>query len=143
MQLNEWLTSASARLGAAGVTAHKLEAQVLAGHVMLVDRTWVLTHSDHEVNELALEGVLQRRESGEPLAYILGYREFYSRRFRVDSNVLIPRQETECLVEAALALPSDNMRVLDIGTGSGCIAITLKLERPTWEVWATDISSSA
>jgi release factor glutamine methyltransferase len=143
MQLNEWLTSASSRLSAAGVTAHKLEAQVLAGHVMLVDRTWVLTHPEHQVNELALEGLLQRRESGEPLAYILGYREFFSRRFRVDSNVLIPRQETECLVEAALALPGDNMRVLDIGTGSGCIAITLKLERPTWEVWATDISSSA
>ncbi len=143
MQLNEWLTSASTRLSSVGVTAHKLEAQVLAGHIMLVDRTWVLTHPDHEVNELALEGVIQRRESGEPLAYILGYREFYSRRFRVDSNVLIPRQETECLVEAALALPGDNMRVLDIGTGSGCIAVTLKLERPTWEVWATDISSSA
>ena len=143
MQLNEWLTSASARLSSVGVTAHKLEAQVLAGHVMLVNRTWVLTHPDHEVNELALEGVLQRRESGEPLAYILGYREFFSRRFRVDQSVLIPRQETETLVEAALALQGERLRVLDIGTGSGCIAITLKLERPTWEVWATDISSSA
>ena len=143
MQLNEWLISAANRLSAAGVHAPKLEAQVLAGHVMLVDRTWVLTHPEHHVNELALEGLLQRRESGEPLAYILGYREFFSRRFRVDPNVLIPRQETEILVETALGFVGENLRVLDIGTGSGCIAITLKLERPTWEVWATDISCSA
>jgi release factor glutamine methyltransferase len=143
MQLYEWLINASTRLHAVGVAAHKLEAQVLAGHVMLVDRTWVLTHPEHKVNELALEGLLQRRESGEPLAYILGYREFFSRRFRVDPNVLVPRQETEILVETALGLPGEQLRVLDIGTGSGCIAITLKLERPNWEVWATDISCSA
>ena len=143
MQLSEWLTGASTRLNAVGVTAHKLEAQVLAGHVMLVDRTWVLTHPEHQVNELALEGLLQRRESGEPLAYILGYREFFTRKFRVDRNVLIPRQETEVLVETALELSGESLRVLDIGTGSGCIAITLKLERPKWEVWATDLSSAA
>ena len=143
MRLSEWLPVASSRLQAAGVSAHKIESQVLAGHAMLVDRTWVLTHPEHEVNELALEGLLQRRENGEPLAYILGYREFYGRRFRVDSNVLIPRHETEILVEAALEVEKENCRVLDIGTGSGCIAVTLKLERPDWEVWATDISSSA
>ena len=143
MQLNEWLTFASNRLKVAGVSSFKLEAQVLAAHAMLVDRTWVLTHPDHEVNDLALENLLQRRETGEPLAYILGYREFFSRRFRVDPNVLIPRQETEILVETALDVPDNNLRVLDIGTGSGCIAITLKLERPNWDVWATDISSSA
>lgn len=143
MLLREWLLSTSNRLNAVGVASPKLEAQVLAAHSMLVDRTFVLTHPEHKVNDLALEGLLQRRENGEPLAYILGYREFYTRRFRVDSNVLIPRQETEVLVETALALPSDQLRVLDIGTGSGCIAISLKLERPNWEVWATDISSSA
>ncbi len=143
MLLNDWVTNASNRLTAVRVASPKLEAQVLAAHSMLVDRTWVLTHPEHVVNDLALEGLLQRRESGEPLAYILGYREFFSRRFRVDSNVLIPRQETEVLVETALELPVDRLKALDIGTGSGCIAITLKLERPNWEVWATDISSSA
>ena len=143
MQLNQWLATASSRLNAGGVASPKLEAQVLAAHAMLVDRTWVLTHPEHEVNDLALETLLQRRELGEPLAYILGYREFFSRRFRVDSNVLIPRQETEILVETALLFSNRKMKVLDIGTGSGCIAITLKLERPGWEVWATDISSSA
>jgi release factor glutamine methyltransferase len=127
----------------AGVASHKLEAQVLAAHMMMVDRTWVLIHPEHEVNELALEGLLQRRESGEPLAYILGYREFFSRKFRVDPSVLIPRQETEILVETALDFWKADARVLDIGTGSGCIAISLKLERPDWDVWATDLSSSA
>ena len=143
MRLSEWLPVASSRLQAAGVSAHKLEAQVLAAHAMLVDRTWVLTHPEHEANEFALEGLMQRRENGEPLAYILGYREFFGRRFRVDTNVLIPRHETEVLVETALDFAKPAAKVLDIGTGSGCIAITLKLERPDWEVWATDISSSA
>lgn len=143
MRLSEWLSNATNRLSSCGVASPKLESQVLASHAMLVDRTWILTHPEHEVNQLALENLLQRRELGEPLAYILGYREFFSRRFRVDSNVLIPRQETEVLVETALELTDKKLKVLDIGTGSGCIAITLKLERPTWEVWATDISSSA
>lgn len=143
MTLTEWLPFASRRLQSAGVSAHKLEAQVLAAHSLLVDRTFVLTHPEHEVNDLALEVLLQRRENGEPLAYILGYREFFSRRFRVDPNVLIPRHETETLVETALRFKPEICSVLDIGTGSGCIAITLKLERPNWEVWATDISSSA
>lgn len=143
MLLANWLLTASTRLSEAGIVSAKLEAQVLAAHSMLVDRVWVLTHPEHEVNELALEGLLQRREQGEPLAYILGYREFYSRRFRVDSNVLIPRHETEILIETALKLDHRPRRVLDIGTGSGCIAITLKLERPEWDVWATDVSFSA
>ena len=143
MQLQQWLNQASSRLSAAGISAFRLESQVIAAHALLVDRTFVLTHPDHEVNELAFERLLQRRENGEPLAYILGYREFFSRRFRVDPSVLIPRQETEVLVETALEFPKEKCRVLDIGTGSGCIAITLKLERPDWEVWATDISSSA
>ena len=143
MLLGEWLISAADRLALAGVSASKLEAQMLAGHAMLVDRAWVLSHPEHEVNDLALEGLLQRRENGEPLAYILGYREFFGRRFRVDTNVLIPRHETEVLVEAALETENKLLRVLDIGTGSGCIAITLKLERPDWDIWATDISFSA
>ncbi|MBS1727934.1 MAG: peptide chain release factor N(5)-glutamine methyltransferase [Armatimonadetes bacterium] len=143
MILRDWLMEASDRLNHAGIASAKLEAQLLAGHAMLVDRAWVLSHPEHEVNALALEGLLQRRENGEPLAYILGYREFYGRKFRVDRNVLIPRHETEVLIEKALETENKMLRVLDLGTGSGCIAITLKLERPEWDVWATDISSGA
>ena len=143
MELQAWLTQATHRLEAVGFPSAKMESQLLAGHAMLVDRAWILTHPDHEVNELALESLLQRREQHEPLAYILGYREFFGRRFRVDTNVLIPRHETQILIEEALRTEDRILRVLDIGTGSGCIAVTLKLERPSWDVWATDISSPA
>lgn len=143
MQLSDWLRTASARLESLGIASPRLETQVLAAHALLVDRTWILTHPEHEINELAFESLLQRREQHEPLAYILGYREFFGRRFRVDRNVLIPRHETEILVETALETENKLLRVLDIGTGSGCIAITLKLERPDWDVWASDISFPA
>ncbi len=143
MTLGEWIPAATERLTQAGVTSSRLEAQLLAAHVLLVDRTYVLTHPEVELNELAAEGLLQRRESQEPLAYILGHREFFGRRFRVTPSVLIPRQETELLIETALELTVPVKRVLDIGTGSGCIATTLKLERPDWDVWAVDISGAA
>jgi len=136
---------AAARLEAAGVESARLEAQLLAAHVLLVDRSWLLTHPEAEFPELAGESVLHRREAREPLAYILGQREFYGRPFRVTPAVLIPRQETETLIEAALNLgkPGETLQVLDIGTGSGCIAVTLKLERPAWQVTAVDLSEAA
>lgn len=142
MNLRDWLQYASARLEAAGIESTRLEAQVLAAHTLLVDRTWIIAHPEAEINELAAETLLQRRESREPLAYILGYREFYGRRFEVGPGVLIPRQDTEILLEAALAVVNRGP-VLDVGTGSGCLAITLKLERPDLEVWASDISQVA
>lgn len=125
------------------VASPKLEAQLLACHILNIDRTTLLTHPELEINELAGEQLLQRRELHEPLAYILGYREFYGRRFSVNRSVLIPRHETEILVETALELADSPLSVLDIGTGSGCIATTLKLERPSWQVTAVDISQNA
>ncbi|MCW5943845.1 MAG: peptide chain release factor N(5)-glutamine methyltransferase [Fimbriimonadaceae bacterium] len=144
MTVGEWCRSAERRLARAGVSAARLEAQVLAGHVLRVDRSWLLAHPDHEFNNLAGEALLQRREAGEPLAYIVGRREFYRRCFLVGPGVLVPRTETETLVEAALAigLPR-SARVLDIGTGSGCVGITLKLERPEWAVTLLDLSDDA
>jgi len=139
--LRDWLIHANARLNALGVESPRLEAQLLAAHVLGVDRTWVLTHPEAEFNDLAGENLLQRREGWEPLAYIVGGREFYGRWFRVSRAVLVPRQDTETLVDAALAWGKRN--VLDIGTGSGCLAITLKLERPGWNVTAVDISGAA
>lgn len=143
MRLQQWLSEATARLSAVGITSASLESKLIAGHVLLVDRTWIVTHPEHQIEPINFEQVLQRRESHEPLAYILGFREFFGRRFRVDPNVLIPRHETEVLVEEVLKLGSSPLDVLDIGTGSGCIAITLKLERPEWSLTACDISGGA
>jgi release factor glutamine methyltransferase len=146
MTLGEWLVQAKARLEAAGIEKPALEAQLLAAHVLMRDRPFVLTHPELEFPEFAGENVLQRRERQEPLAYILGFREFHSRIFRVGEGVLVPRQETEVLVDTALEYLRDNFKVgsvLDLGTGSGCIGITIKLEIPLLEVIATDVSSRA
>jgi release factor glutamine methyltransferase len=143
MTVGEWLHMAERRLEAAGVSSPKLEASLLAAHVLLVDRSWLFAHPESEFNELAGESALSRREGREPLAYILGYREFYGRRFTVSSSVLIPRQETEILVETAIKYAKPNAKLLDVGTGSGCIAITAKLERPDLQVTAVDISEAA
>ncbi|HEY0866800.1 MAG TPA: peptide chain release factor N(5)-glutamine methyltransferase [Fimbriimonas sp.] len=141
MTVQEWLREAEARLEAAGVESPKLEAQLLAGHVLGVDRTWLFANGGREFPEMAGEAILQRREGREPLAYILGYREFYGRRFAVDRRVLIPRHETETLVEKGLRI--GGRRVLDLGTGSGILAVTTKLERPEAEVVASDVSAEA
>jgi release factor glutamine methyltransferase len=142
MTVREWVLRAADRLSGAGIESAKLESTLLAAHVLGVERTWIVAHPEAEINILAGESLLQRREAREPLAYILGWREFFGRRFEVRPGVLIPRQETEILVEVAKA-EAGNGPVLDLGTGSGCIAITLKLEIPDLEVWASDVSSRA
>ncbi|MHB8635864.1 MAG: peptide chain release factor N(5)-glutamine methyltransferase [Fimbriimonadaceae bacterium] len=142
MKVHDWVRGAAVRLGAAGVEASRLEAQVLAAHALGTDRASILAHPDGASPARADE-LLERRLAGEPLGYILGYREFYGRRFSVNPSVLIPRQETETIVEVALALAQPGARVLDVGTGSGCIAITMKLERPDLQVTGVDISETA
>ena len=144
MILAEWLAMASHRLAAAGVEEARLDSQLLAAHVLLVSRTFVITHPEQEINELAAESVLQRREAREPLPYILGYREFFGRRFSVAPGVLIPRPETEHVVEAVLDRPlPPHAKVLDVGTGSGILAVTLAAERLQWRITATDYCRDA
>ncbi len=124
------------------------EARLLMGHVLQRPAAWLLAHDDDQLDADALTAFASfcaRRGAGEPVAYLVGTREFYGRSFRVAPGVLIPRPETELLVEQVLAtLPEpQTARLLDLGTGSGCIAITLALERPQCEVWATDRSADA
>lgn len=143
MRLDEWLREAQRRLAAAGVPEPALDAQMLAACALGKDRAFVLAHPQQTVPSQADE-LLRRRAAREPLAYILGWREFYGRRFTVDRSVLIPRQETECLIDVCLGLPLPaEADVLDLGTGSGCIAVTLALERPLWRVLASDVSMAA
>ena len=147
MTVGAWIRTAQSRLHLAGIESFVLEAQLLAAHVLLVDRPWLISHAKDEFPDLAAESLLQRRLAREPLAYILGKREFYGRIFAVRPGVLIPRHETEVLVEAGLAAlrgrESELLTVLDLGTGSGCIAITLKAESPRVSIFASDISETA
>lgn len=125
-----------------------LETRMLWQHVLGVSRTWLITHDTDPVSDDALrqyQELEQRRLQGEPMAYILGQREFMGHMFRVTPDVLIPRPETELLVETALqALQGlTSPKVLDLGTGSGAIAVSIALARPDAAVTATDISDAA
>lgn len=124
------------------------DAQVLLGYALGVSRSWLSAHRDVTLttpDAAQFDALLARRRAGTPVAYLVGAREFYGRRFRVTPDVLIPRPETELLVEEALAhLPRSAPRsVLDLGTGSGCIAVTIACERPAAKVIAVDASVGA
>lgn len=130
-----------------------LDAALLLGFAMGVERDRLLALMPDEVPPSALDayrGYLSRRISGEPIAYILGYKEFYGRRFSVDARVLVPRPDTEVLVEVALSLlpppraaGGPSIRCHDAFTGSGCVGITIAAERPDVDVSTSDASADA
>ena len=123
-----------------------LDAEVLLAHVLSIGRAQLRSHPEELTHGYAgrYRELLERRARGEPLAYLTGAREFWSLPLRVSSAVLVPRPETELLVERALVLRAAcEGRVVDLGTGSGAIALALAHERPHWQVTATDISSEA
>jgi release factor glutamine methyltransferase len=125
-----------------------LEARMLLTHVTGLTRTQLITR-DADVLDAgageAFAGLMARRLAGEPMAHLVGHREFFGRRFIVTPDVLIPRPDTEVAVEAALARLAGKTapHVLDLGTGSGILAVTIGCERPDAKVWATDISAPA
>lgn len=127
----------------------RLDVELLLGRVVGLDRVHLVIDADRPVSkeELAtFRALFTRRRAGEPVAYLLGEREFYGRKFKVDRRVLIPRPDTETLVEVGLERTRSLYlcaRVLDLCTGSGCVAISLACERPTTRVVATDISRDA
>jgi release factor glutamine methyltransferase len=124
-----------------------LEARMLMQCVTGYSRVQLLSHDTEVLNDaqqVHWQTLVTRRISGEPMAYILGEREFYGRMFAVNPNVLIPRPDTETLIEAVLAdFGTETISLLDLGTGSGAIALTLAAERPSWQVCATDVSAEA
>lgn len=126
----------------------KLESQLLLCHSCNIEQTFLFAHPEKTLNEHQLDAfnsVLQRREEGEPLAYITGTKEFWSLGFTVNEHVLIPRPETELLVELTLKKIANikSPRILDLGTGSGAIAISIATERPDCDIIATDNSFKA
>ena len=124
-----------------------LDAEWLLTHVVGFGRARLRSHPEDPVEVQAAElymRLIERRATGEPLAYITGRKDFWSLRLTVTPAVLVPRPETELLVERALALrPDEYGQVVDLGTGSGAIALTLASERPGWQVIATDVSAEA
>ncbi len=146
--MSETLFSLGAHLRrAATELGSRLEAEILLAHALHKNRAWLYAHPDQmlEASHAAtLKNLVERRCAGEPVAYLIGMREFYGREFLVTPDVLIPRPETEHLVERALDLhlPS-TARVVDVGTGSGCIGLTLAAERPAWQVLALDLCPQA
>lgn len=146
-QIGFLLKQAIGRLTQAGCDTPRLDAEVILAHLLSQDRGWLYAHnrtliSEHEAQQL--ERLIQRRMAREPVAYITGRREFFGLIFEVSPAVLIPRPETELLVEEALALaPARQVAIADIGTGSGCIAISLARHLPQAIITAIDISLDA
>jgi release factor glutamine methyltransferase len=149
MQLREWLQQSETRLRTGPHPERaRLDAETLLLHLIGKNRAWLLTHLDDEFGGCTSIGYAQqveRRLAGEPIQYITGECEFYGLPFRVNKDVLIPRPETEHLVEKVLELASgfQRPRIVDVGTGSGAIAIALAHGLPTAELTATDLSSAA
>jgi len=145
--VGELVREGKEELRRSGLEAAGRESALLLGRLLAWNEARVLARDADPVpveTERRFRQLLARRRTGEPVAYLLGEREFFGRPFAVDSRVLIPRPETEHLVEAALALALPaTARALDIGTGSGCLAVTLAAERPGWSVVATDLSMPA
>lgn len=139
---------AAARARLAGQPAGGLEAGLLLAEVLGVNRAWLFANPDHPLDPaqaVAFGELLGRRERGEPVAYLLGRREFWSVSLIVTPEVLIPRPETELLVQAALEFIPDEAawRVADLGTGSGAVALAIARERLNCEIHATDVSAAA
>ncbi|MEG1609898.1 MAG: HemK/PrmC family methyltransferase [Bilophila sp.] len=145
----DWLSTATRTLCAAAVDAPRLSAELLLCHVCGISKIELATHPERQLEPAfcaKMQGLLRRRAEGEPVAYLLGRREFFGRDFRVTPATLIPRPETEHYPSASpfgtkkTAAP---IRFADLGTGSGCIAVTLCAERPNWQGLAVDISRRA
>jgi len=149
-----------AQLRVAQIPAHTLATELLLMHALGRDRAWIYSHADESVDRATAErflALIARRATGEPVQYLIGKQEFWGLEFEVTPAVLIPRPETEHLMEVALArlgergikihmdtgAPREKLQVADVGTGSGCLAVALAWELPHAEVFATDISAPA
>lgn len=142
-----WLTVASRQLAAASVASARLDAEIILAHTLRRPRIWLHAHGDDCLNEseLALANAcLALRLDHVPIAYIIGHKEFYGRRFHVTPATLVPRPESETIITALnQILETKHRTLLDAGTGSGCLGITSKLEYPQLSVALSDVSQDA
>jgi release factor glutamine methyltransferase len=145
--IKQWLAMAKDELSKSGSESPRTDAECLIGHLLDKPRTYLFTWDDQLLDEQqlqSLQALLCRRTAGEPVAYIIGYREFWSLKLKVNPSTLIPRPDTETLVEWSLELPLlATAPVLDLGTGTGAIALALASEQPSWSIQAVDFSLDA
>lgn len=145
--VRSWLGHATTKLTSAGVASARLDAELLLADSLAVDRTWLHAHGEHSLTTAQSSSAhahLARRLAREPLAYIVGYREFYGHKFTVTPATLVPRPESEIAIELLQKyIKPTSKRLIDIGTGSGCIGISAKLEFPELDVTLSDISRQA
>jgi release factor glutamine methyltransferase len=139
---DEWLLAAAGKLQEAGIEFPQMEAREILSTASGLSKEEIV-RAAHDIDINRLQQLLSRRVDGEPLAYILGKKEFFGRSFIVNRDVLIPRPETELLVELALPAIRTGYRCVDVGTGSGCVGITLAIESPSSHWLCTDTSTSA
>lgn len=144
MTIDNWLSDSTKLLSSENGTA-RLDVELLLAEVLGQPRSWILAHTEQSLNQLQLNrlaAMLSRRQAHEPLAYIVGHCYFYGRQFAVDKRVLVPRPETETMIDMLLELTANHHgqpTIVDVGTGSGAVAITAALERPKATVYAIDI----
>lgn len=155
MTITTWLDEAVKLLSGAGIGSARLDAEIILAHTIKHPRTWLHAHGDEEIDprhEEIANARIDLRLDHVPVAYIIGHKEFYGRRFSVSPVTLIPRPESEQLIELlgvympeshALGLDTPAKRLVDIGTGSGCLGITAKLEHPELDVTLLDTSRAA
>ncbi len=141
MKLAEFIADWTLKFEQAGISEPRLDAQLIVGFALNKSRSWVLANPEFCIEPETINPLLLRRFHREPLPYITGTRAFFGRDFVVNRDVLIPRQETETVVELCLRQAAKS--VLDLGTGSGCIGITIQLENPDLRVTISDLSDPA
>lgn len=147
--IRQAITEGAVRLHAADIDQERRAAGLLLCHVMGIDRTRLLTRSEEQIDEAQYRDYLalvERRAAGEPVQYLTGHQEFYGLDFIVTPDVLIPRPETEFLIDRVMKLVEerqDSPLIVDVGTGSGCIAVTLAIQLPRARLIATDASPAA
>ena len=150
MNISDWLRSATKRLKDIGIESPRLDAELILAETLRKPRTYLHAHLDEDIDPRRIdiaEARLDLRKDRVPIAYIIGHKEFYGREFHVTPSVLIPRPESEDIVTTFLDIAAgdiaENLKLLDVGTGSGCLGITLKLERPDISVTLSDTSRQA
>lgn len=148
LTIKNWLTQATKQLSNSKIKTARLDSELILANVLQQKRTFLHAHGDNQLDtnsQKIADKLLARREKHEPLAYIFGYKEFYGRDFIVNPDVLIPRPESENIINQLKTVVNNTAKttVYDVGTGSGCLGITAKLELPALDVTLFDISEKA